>query len=149
MADEAVTEQGNLGPDGSNLFGIWSRSDRCFLVAEFRGRVIGCCGVKRGTDSQGTAEESCPVCSVWKVSVDASMRRSGVGQLLMEAAEAWALDAGATEMNLCTGNPAARDFYCKRMGYAKLGNSAEPTPSLPRIVSSVHSAWLSKMLSEA
>ena len=92
--------------------------------------VVGCCGVKMGTSETQPGPET-DVGSVWRVSVDASARHSGVGRALMEEAERWIVTEGKKNMNgssnsdnkimkmqLVTGNGMAADFY-KAIGYRK------------------------------
>ena len=94
--------------------------------------VVGCCGVKMGTSETQPGPETDVVGSVWRVSVDASARHSGVGRALMEEAERWIVTEGKKIMNgsssssdnkimkmqLVTGNGMAADFY-KAIGYRK------------------------------
>ena len=93
--------------------------------------VVGCCGVKMGTSETQPGPET-DVGSVWRVSVDASARHSGVGRALMEEAERWIVTEGKKmngslrsnsdnkimKMQLVTGNGMAADFY-KAIGYRK------------------------------
>ena len=68
------------------------------------------------------------VVSVW---VDPAMRGRGAARLLMEAAEAWARQAGARTMELWVAqdNAAARALY-EGLGFTETGQ-AQPLPSYP------------------
>lgn len=63
--------------------------------------------------------------SVW---VSPSSRRTGIGCALLQAIEAWAVDAGARELRLMvtSSNEAAISFY-ERLGYGMTGVT-EPYP---------------------
>jgi len=114
--------EGDVGPAGANLAAHWCCHDGCeMLVATMGSETVGCCGVKRGTDEKAVAPTGCDVCSVWRVSVAATARRSGVGTALMKAAEDWARGQGAKRMQLVTGNPVAATFYVERMQYRRPG----------------------------
>jgi len=186
--ERAVSEQGDVGPEGRNLWENWGRGtmydtdfnnnnddtvavdkipnddtvsktlsdhsletrgkeSRCkvMLVAvdKNQGAILGCCGVKRGTnekvdlptvtnDAKNDANNSNNVnnnsnnddldpatFSIWRLSVDGSSRRRGVGKSLMDTAEAWAKQHGGKRMQLVTGNPVASEFYVKKCGYEK------------------------------
>ena len=107
--------------------------DRRMFVAELRGEVVGCCGVKLGISEGGpeltlpTPEAKTDACSsVWRVSVSEGARRHGVGKALMDAAEGWAVQAGSSRMLLVTGNSIASSFYCDGCGYRKLSACEKP-----------------------
>ena len=144
LKEHATSEDGDVGPDGGNLPKYWmERDDREMLVAEsvvtkndtkfcsndatIKGKVVGCCGVKMGTSETQPGPEI-DVGSVWRVSVDASARQSGVGRALMDEAERWIVTEGKKtnnggsdkimKMQLVTGNGVAADFY-KAIGYRK------------------------------
>jgi len=117
LAVNALAPGGSVGPNGSNLMANWSGEDRCMFVADLRGQVVGCCGVKRGSTSHEVEPLTSSQYSVWRVSVDKKVRCCGVGRSLMRAAEAWAQTAGGTEMHLVTGNLIARRFY-QCLGYS-------------------------------
>merc|ERR1711937_342506 len=75
--------------------------------------LVGCCGVKRGTDEQKDVEdpEKTDVFSVWRLSVSEDARGEGLGRKLMDHVEEWARLRGGKKMQLFTGNPAASKFY--------------------------------------
>ena len=131
LETEALSEEGHMGPNGSNLCKFWTgQPDRQFFVAKKKRRqaktqeegrggdiVVGCIGVKRGIYEDRVELDSLSA-SVWNVSVREDCRRLGVGTMLMERAENWAKhkEQGSTRMHLFTGNPKAREFY-KALGY--------------------------------
>jgi ribosomal protein S18 acetylase RimI-like enzyme len=65
-----------------------------------------------------TVYHSGPSVLIDELVVDARMRGRGVGRALVEAAVAWALDRGASEVEVSTeiGNEAAQAFY-RRCGF--------------------------------
>jgi len=103
----------------------WDKSRTHFFVAQLSddptGTPIGCVGIKsvhtlhheRDTKAQDMPFEA----SIWRLSVDDSMRGEGIGRLLMQSAEKWAKDvAGCKNMTLITGNEDSKVFYT-RVGY--------------------------------
>jgi ribosomal protein S18 acetylase RimI-like enzyme len=118
-----------------------------FLVAERAedGAVVGCVAVvaqhtffKEARRAPGSAVGSAPAAgggsggggatdpapdampgeaSIWRLSVDGSARRLGVGRLLMAEAERWAAEHGCAHVSLVTGNADSQAFY-RRLGYA-------------------------------
>lgn len=134
LAAKATAAGGDIGVNGSNISAHWGNMvDRRMFVAELRGEVVGCCGVKLGIREGGpelplpTTDATPDACSsVWRVSVSQRARRHGVGKVLMEAAEAWAVQAGSTRMLLVTGNSIASLFYCDGCGYRKLSACERP-----------------------
>lgn len=117
LAVNTLGQRGSVGPNGSNLMANWSGEDRCMFVADLMGQVVGCCGVKRGSTSDQVEPLNSTHYSVWRVSVDKTVRCCGVGRSLMQSAEAWGRTAGGKEMHLVTGNLIARRFY-QRLGYS-------------------------------
>jgi GNAT superfamily N-acetyltransferase len=90
-----------------------------FWVAEYQGHIVGCVGIKGhhtlfkerrvpNTDKQQQYEAS-----VWRLSVHEKARRLGVGKMLMNAAEQWAIDNGYRHVSLVTGNPQSQQFYAR------------------------------------
>ena len=132
LKEHATSNEGDVGPDGSNLVKHWmDKPDRIMLVAECtddvndgdkdvidKRRIVGCCGVKAGTSESEVCPET-DVGSVWRVSVDKSARNMGIGKALMAEAERWVSDKGCTKMQLVTGNRIAANFY-KSIGYHKI-----------------------------
>jgi len=127
LKEHATSNEGDVGPDGSNLVKHWmDKSDRVMLVAECTQddndgdttQIVGCCGVKIGTSESDVSPES-DVGSVWRVSVDKSARIKGVGKALMNKAESWISEKRCTKMQLVTGNRIAANFY-KSIGYQKI-----------------------------
>ena len=103
---------------------VWMRpSFSNFWVAEVDGNPVGCVACKMThtlLDSKsatlfsdgGNAKEA----SVWRLSVDPSARRYGLGRRLMATAERWAGEQGARRVSLITGNKSSKQFY-QRIGY--------------------------------
>jgi len=132
LKEHATSNEGDVGPDGSNLEKHWmDKSDRAMLVAECtddvdngdtdvisKRRIVGCCGVKIGTSESEVGPEV-DVGSVWRVSVDKAARSKGVGKALMNKAESWISEKRCTKMQLVTGNRIAANFY-KSIGYQKI-----------------------------
>lgn len=119
LAEKSLSESGDIGPGGKNLASHWlSEPDhRCMLVAVSESKVVGCCGVTRGTSEQWsfTCSNSTEF-SVWRVSISENYRRRGVGTKFMEAAEKFAVEHGGKKMLLVTGNRFASAFY-QKIGY--------------------------------
>ena len=131
LSQQAMSPDGDIGPDGCNLGKVWCGSDnegdddmntvdRALFVAENKDdEVVGLCCVKRGQGENDVPPSDYPIFSIWRMSVDEKARRFGVGRRLMEACEHWAKDKGGTKMTLVTGNSIAANFY-KRVGYSKI-----------------------------
>ena len=115
---QALSADGDVGPDGANLTKTYNGDDRCMMVATVGDppQVVGCCAVKRGMDSTKIEAES-SIGSIWRMSVDPSARGKGIATKLMTACESWARQNGCKSMGLWTVNPVAANFYVKRMGY--------------------------------
>jgi len=131
MEVQALGKRGDVGPEGRNLAKRWGGAEypcsdlsscKLMLVAvdKDRNAVVGCCGVKRGTDEQKDVEdpEKTDVFSVWRLSVSEDARGEGLGRKLMDHVEEWARLRGGKKMQLYTGNPAASKFY-QKLGYSK------------------------------
>ena len=88
-----------LWPDCSDAdIDPWlARDDAATFLAE-RGDGTLCGFVEVGSRPYAEGCESSPVGYIEGWWVDADMRRSGVGRMLLEAAEAWARARGYTEM---------------------------------------------------
>jgi ribosomal protein S18 acetylase RimI-like enzyme len=84
-------------------------------VAQPSQTIVGCVCVKAQHTLSGEREAGVPVAaqeaSVWRLTVDPSTRRLGVGKLLMEEAEQYAKARGCKAMSLVTGNDASKKFY--------------------------------------
>ena len=135
MACNAVASNGDVGPNGQNLFSHWceDKENRCLLVGEKKClgtnaeecKIVGCIAVIRGTDSRVEAkftEEQSTFFSVWKMSVAEECRRHGIGSKLLEAGEKWAADNGCKKMKIVTANPIASQFY-QNQGYKPIDSN--------------------------
>lgn len=132
--ERAFAKDGDVGPDGCNLIERWGGDEsissgcKCMIVAisnrDSSGddTVLGCCGVKRGIDEATDIpdKDATDIFSIWRLSVSEDARGMGLGRLLMEKAEAYAVENGGKKMILYTGNPAASSFY-QKIGYALTG----------------------------
>jgi GNAT superfamily N-acetyltransferase len=126
----AMTPEGDVGPGGRNLVHAWmNQNDRTMLVAtdSSEGLIVGCIGVKVGKDMT-KQETGSTVASVWRMSVEESFRRQGVGLSLIRAAEEWARQQGCSSVVLETTNKFAAQFYIKA-GYRE-----EPFPKEQSII---------------
>lgn len=94
-----------------------------FFVGELDGLPVGCVSVRM---AHTLDEERVPGAaamkghaSLWRLSVDAAVRRSPmrVGHALCDAAHVWAARHGAARISLVCGNPESIKFY-RRIGYA-------------------------------
>ena len=122
-AAKAISEDGDMGPNGANLEKQWclDEKNRCMLVAEIvsseSSRLVGCCGIIRGTDSNPKEiNDQETTFSIWKMSVDERCQGKGVGGKLMDEAEKWAKERGCLKLRMITTNPIASTFYQKH-GY--------------------------------
>jgi GNAT superfamily N-acetyltransferase len=123
-AEKALSEEGDLGPNGTTLIQNWVEPpDRTFLVAVMDdGAVVGCVGVKKKSpknehDVREIVTDDTKVAAIYRLSVDASARRKGVARTLMERAHEWAKEEqGCESMWLNSANPRGLDFY-KAIGY--------------------------------
>jgi GNAT superfamily N-acetyltransferase len=143
--NEALAENGDVGPEGKHLFKTWmspDKDDRTMLVAESDENVIvGCIGVKIGKDME-KEEPGSTVASIWRMSVEESARRQGVGLSLIHAAERWARGHQCTTMVLETANKIAGQFYTKKAGYCE-----EPFPKERSLF--LHYAGIVKMYTKS
>lgn len=122
--NEAMKTAGDVGPEGVNLVERWmAKVDRTMLVAccvdsddGSESKCIGCIGVKIGGDME-KEEPGSTVASVWRMSVEESTRRQGVGLKLLRAAEEWAREHQCKTMVLETTNKIAAQFYTVKAGY--------------------------------
>ena len=130
MAEDALSPDGDVGPDGKNLSEMWCNSagNKCMLVAETNisdegSVVVGCCGVVRGTslgkNTKNISNDETTF-SIWKMSVVEEFRGKGVGAKLILGAEDWAKRNGCLRMRMITANPIASRFY-QSHGYDMLG----------------------------
>jgi GNAT superfamily N-acetyltransferase len=123
MAEEALSEEGDIGPNGTRLIQNWVEPpDRTFLVAVDDGVVVGCVGVKKKSrenelDVRKEVTDDTKVAAIYRLSVDASARRKGIARKLMDRAHEWAKEEqGCESMWLNSANPRGLDFY-KAIGY--------------------------------
>ena len=128
MARYATKTNGDVGPNGQNLFNYWcvDNHNRCLLVGEKNcfgkgeknGNIVGCIAVIRGTDSKMNllVNPDETIFSVWKMSVADECRRQGIGRKLLDAGENWATSNGCKKIKMITANPIASKFYQKQ-GY--------------------------------
>lgn len=88
----------------------------CILVAEEAGQVIGMC---TGQVVISTAEGG-PAVLVEDMVVDPAHQGCGIGRALMNTMAGWALEQGATRLQLLAdkNNPPALDFYA-RLGWRR------------------------------
>ena len=111
-ADFAVDTQRQLR--GLSLMLDGCQKHRCIKVAETEGSVVG----------MGTAQmlvstaEGGMVALVEDVIVDKSLRKAGIGRMLMDSIEGWARERGASRLQLLADrtNFSALDFY-DRIGW--------------------------------
>ncbi|HVX42242.1 MAG TPA: GNAT family N-acetyltransferase [Mycobacteriales bacterium] len=92
-------------------------ADRCFLVAERAGRVVGLISASsRPAPDQGMDRYDGPVVYIGDIVVSQEARRAGVGARLMAAVEDWARANGAATITLQvhTGNTAASALYAQQ-----------------------------------
>lgn len=124
MRDVAISNDGDVGPNGSNLIKMYGeKSDRQMFVACEQGVapevVLGCCAVKKGMDDHKEEHES-DIASIWRMSVDESQRGKGIATMLMQECERFAKDdLQCKRIGLWTLNPVAANFYTSRMGYRR------------------------------
>merc|ERR1711963_742471 len=98
MARNATKSNGDVGPNGQNLFSYWceDNKNKCLLVCENHGlgedlengNIVGCIAVIRGTNSRNNAivNKEDTVFSIWKMSVMDKHRRRGIGRKLLDGA---------------------------------------------------------------
>lgn len=121
LRDAALSDSGDVGPDGKNLLQTYDgKSDRCMFVASTGepSVVVGCCAVKKGGHETKFEPES-KIGSIWRMSVDENYQRYGIATQLMVACEHWSREKRCTKIELWTINPIAANFYVRRMGYTK------------------------------
>ena len=92
------------------------------LMAEDEGRAVGLAWARIGPDDPGTV-------ALYQVWVHPDARRRGVGRLLLDAAMAWAKDAGAAvmELDVALGPASAFAFY-RRAGFVEVGETRPLRP---------------------
>jgi amino-acid N-acetyltransferase len=86
---------------------------RNFFVAEYEGRVIGCCAVAFYTER---------LAEIRSLAVFEEFRRTGIGRLLVEKAEAVLAEEGVREVFVLTLNPG----FFGRMGYTGIDKEYFP-----------------------
>lgn len=119
--EAATSEAGDIGPNGSKLMEFWgNKDDRVMLVAclsEEPDKVVGAVGVKKGASYSDKEPESTQA-SLWRMSASSQVRRRGLGEKLMQAADEWARDKyHCTSMGPWTSNGIAAKFYCEKGGF--------------------------------
>jgi len=95
------------------------------LVAEADGEVVGALAARllrsseQGATRELTRDSGGLHLRIDYLATSAARRRQGIGTLLVEAAEAWGRQAGATiaETTVCDNSPLAVPFWEDRMGY--------------------------------
>ncbi len=120
---EVVDLAGELGyelsrEDAANRFDqLRAHRDYAFFVAVRDGEVVGWIQVNRDADSLLLGSRG----DVAALVVDQRFRSSGIGKLLLERAEAWALEQGLRVLRVRSSvrREAAHRFYL-REGYALL-----------------------------
>ena len=115
------------------------RRRRAFFVVEDAAplpdappRLLGMIGVRECPQGSGRLRPrrharqaaTTTTASIWRLTVAEHARGAGLGARLLEAAEAFARDAGFTRVVLQTANPIAVRFYTRR-GYAKIPNTTK------------------------
>jgi len=136
---KALQEDGDVGPEGRHLMKNWndkSENLRRMFVAVLLDEdednndenhpIVGVIGVRKGFEEDEEDPEN-NLASIWRMSVDASVRRQGVGLALMSKAEDWARSNGCTSMKLVTGNAIAARFYTEKAGYQVMPPEKDPT----------------------
>lgn len=111
-----------------------------FLVAENeRGEILGCVAVLCLHTLHKEARAGVPPmpgeASIWRLSVQPSARRLGVGRRLMAEAEAWARANGCRHISLVTGNADSQRFY------TRLGYGPETVERARRVLFGERSPW--------
>jgi GNAT superfamily N-acetyltransferase len=98
--------------------------DHALMVAEQGGRIIALCHTYARP-----ALDKPPVAVVQALVVDQASRGSGVGKIMMTAAEKWAEDRGFTSVTLAShvSRSDAHAFF-ESIGYRREGN----VPSIPQ-----------------
>lgn len=119
----ASQERRDMAPSAV-LEAKWARPGRsAFFVAEAPpgGPVVGCVAVIGHHALHSERASGLPPApgeaSMWRLSVEETVRRAGVGRALVAAAEGWAARAGFSRLSLITGNPESKAAYA-RLGYA-------------------------------
>jgi GNAT superfamily N-acetyltransferase len=94
------------------------------LVAEADGEVVGALAARLLRPDHGATPRTPPDATEVRLRIDylattAARRRQGIGTLLVEAAEEWGRQAGATiaETTACDKSPLSVPFWEERMGY--------------------------------
>jgi GNAT superfamily N-acetyltransferase len=100
----------------ARLSRILGRPDHRFLLAETDGRPVG--WLHAATWELVEADPCVVICGLV---VDRSLRRQGIGRLLMARAEAWAIERGCAIVRLWSSDARteAHRFY-ERLGYAHI-----------------------------
>ena len=99
------------------LKNIFSHPDHRTIVAELNGEIVGFSGLMRGF----SFERSGKYVRIISFVVKGTARNKGIGKLLIKASEEWAVEQGADNVVISSGNreerKAAHIFY-QKLGYA-------------------------------
>ena len=102
------------------------------LVAEVDGEIVGVLAARVTSDEQGNGLGGDPERAEKRLLISylataADRRRTGIGTRLVEAAEEWGRQSGATVAATTTyqGSPLSVPFWEDRMGYEELATSLE------------------------
>jgi GNAT superfamily N-acetyltransferase len=100
----------------TRLARILPRPDHRFLIAEIDGRPVGWVHA-----AVSELVETGPFVVIGGLVVDRSVRRQGIGRLLMARAEAWAVEQGCSIVRLWSSDARtdAHQFY-ERLGYSRI-----------------------------
>jgi ribosomal protein S18 acetylase RimI-like enzyme len=92
-----------------------SKWDGCILVAEHEGQVVGFICVLARFDSQDMIEAQTKYAFVTDLVVTSKMRGHGIGLRLLQEAETFSRQRGASviRLNVLAENKTARAFYTK------------------------------------
>lgn len=121
-ADNIAQLMAQLGYDSPapavamRLSRILPRPDHRFLIAEIDGRPVGWLHA-----TMWELVETGPFVVVGGLVVDRAVRRQGIGRLLMDRAEAWAVEQGCSIVRLWSSDARtdAHRFY-ERLGYSHI-----------------------------
>jgi ribosomal protein S18 acetylase RimI-like enzyme len=97
-----------------------ARMNGRLLVAELDGAIVGFVGILPAVPPEEPDEPQAPHAYVSDLVVRSAHRREGIGRKLLDAAEAYAREAGATvlRINVLANNTGAAELY-DRAGFAQ------------------------------
>lgn len=126
---KALSENGDVGPNGCKLTEFWGKEGCVMLVVCLSGNpneAVGAVGVKQGL-TYDTVEPDSKEASIWRMSVSSNVQRRGLGRALMKAADEYAqAKFGCTKMGLWTANDIAAKFYTEKAGFQVVPRIEEP-----------------------